>query len=95
MTFNTLKSGGQQYNFVNPPPDSLICLICTFVAKDALQMNCCGKVYCTLCLTENMKYSNKCPNCRQEGMSFKDTRSKLDTTHLTNCYYLYEPMINS
>ena len=74
MASNVPDLGGYDCKFVSEPPDFYICLICTFVAKDAQQMDCCGKVYCRLCLTEHMKRSKKCPQCRKEGNSFNDKR---------------------
>ena len=82
MASNVPNLGGYDCKFVSEPPDFYICLICTFVAKDAQQMDCCGKVYCRLCLTEHMKRSKKCPQCRKEGNSFNDKRGIMACTIL-------------
>ena len=67
---------GYDCKFVDPTPDALVCLICTFVARDPQQTVCCGKVYCKDCLVGLSRYSNKCPHCREEFESFPDKRSK-------------------
>ena len=72
-----LKLGGYDVPFAREPPDCLVCLICTFVARNPQQMDCCGRIYCQLCLSEHMKRSNKCPHCRMPGNSFNDKKSEL------------------
>ena len=77
MTSKIADLGGYDTDiFVESPPDELLCLICTCVAKEPMQMSCCGKVYCKECLTELQKHSNKCPHCRKEGNGFPDIRGK-------------------
>ena len=71
----TLK--GYEHQFVDPPPDILHCLICFSVARDPQQVNCCGKVLCRTCLEEHKRYSNSCPQCRNDITSFADKISKL------------------
>ena len=73
-TDQTLK--GYEHQFVDSPPDDLVCLICLSVARDPQQVNCCGKVLCRTCLEEHKRYSNICPQCRVEITSFADKRSK-------------------
>ena len=68
--------GGYECDFVELPPAELLCLICTLVAREPMQVSCCGKVYCKACLTELKKHSRKCPNCRMEAIGFPDRRSK-------------------
>ena len=77
MASNIADLGGYDCNFVEQPSDDLICLICTFVAKDPQQLTCCGKIYCRACLVEHKKRSNVCPQCRESGTSFEDKKSKL------------------
>jgi TNF receptor-associated factor 4 len=67
---------GYDHQFVEPPPDDLICLICLCVARHPQQINCCGKVLCKGCLEEHKKNSTVCPQCREEINSFADKRSK-------------------
>ncbi len=73
---STPEFGGYDLQFMSEPPDALMCLICTLVAKDPQQMDCCGRVYCTLCLSEHKKHSDKCPQCRKAGNSFNDKKSE-------------------
>ena len=71
------KDGGYDLNFIEEPPDELLCLICTFPARDPLQNDCCGKVFCTTCITKYREEKEECPNCRDtQGNHFKDKRSK-------------------
>ena len=73
-------TGGYDLKFIDDPPDDLICLICTFPAKDPMQLSCCGKIFCTNCLTEYNKRSKQCSNCRSNsGTSFVDRRSECVT----------------
>lgn len=67
---------GYDCNFVDPVPDSLICLICTGAARSAQQTACCGKVFCKACLLEwqSSQLDAKCPQCRKEIESFPDLR---------------------
>ena len=69
---------GYDCDFLEPPPDALLCLICTFVAREPMQMDCCGKLYCKHCLNEHSKLSQQftCPHCRQDGNGFIDRKSK-------------------
>jgi hypothetical protein len=74
MATDDLK--GYDYNFVDPIPDSLICLICTGAARSAQQTVCCGKIFCEACLLEWKSYQldATCPQCRKEIDSFPDLR---------------------
>ena len=67
---------GYDHQFLDPPPDELLCLICTLVARDPQQTICCGKVYCKVCVDELAEHSDKCPQCREEINCFPDKRSK-------------------
>ena len=67
---------GYDHQFVEPPPDDLLCLICLCVARDPQQINCCGKVLCKVCLEEHKQHSDYCPQCRKPIKSFADKRSK-------------------
>ena len=81
MASNTVQNlKRSDHQFVDPPPDDLVCLICLSVARDPQQVNCCGKVLCRTCLQEHKRYSNICPQCRVDITSFSDKRSKSNTT---------------
>lgn len=77
--------GGFDFNYIEEPPDDLLCLICRFPAKEPMQMTCCGKVFCSNCLTEYNKRSKNCSNCRRDsGTSFNDLRSKSSSFSYTS-----------
>ena len=68
-------SKGYDHQFVEPPLDDLLCLICLCVARDPQQINCCGKLLCKGCLEEHREHSNNCPLCRKHINSFADAIS--------------------
>ena len=47
-----LKSGGYNLDFVDKVPDRFNCQICTKQFRDPHLVVCCGKHFCTSCLTE-------------------------------------------
>ena len=69
--------GGYNYNFVDgDPPSKYICTICTLVARDPQQTNCCFNILCKSCILQlncNQQSVN-CPICREPltGNYFKD-----------------------
>lgn len=73
-------SGGYNLEFVEMIPPEVICLICSFVVRRPHRMNCCGKVYCKVCLDNLTKKSNRCPNC-QEGTIVIDSTSYDEKCH--------------
>ena len=50
MRSGMIRTEGYSCQFLEPTPDALTCLICTFVARDPQQAICCGKVFCKGCL---------------------------------------------
>ncbi len=65
-----------EYKFLAEPPDDLKCLICLGVAKDPLQHEACGKVFCEECLDKYGR-DKPCPNCRkQQSHYYVDNRSE-------------------
>ena len=72
MALRGAEGGGCDKNFVETPPDELICLICQSVALDPQQLTCCGKLYCKTCLDKQKKAANSCPTCRKVINSFPD-----------------------
>ena len=61
---------GYDYDFVNPPPDRLLCKICQFTCREAQLTECCGHVYCHPCLEKMKKVADReylCPMCRTAG----------------------------
>lgn len=67
--------GGYDCRFVEQPPDDLLCLICTFVARDPQQLTCCGRVFCEKCIVRHRASTPKCPNCSRMISNFPDSRS--------------------
>ena len=73
----SISFGGYDADFINDPPDDLLCLICLFPAREATQLNCCGKIFCASCLQEYNRRNKQCSHCRSTtGAAFKDMRSK-------------------
>ena len=82
MESNHQNLKGYDHQFVESPPDDLLCLICLSVVREPQQISCCGKVLCKVCLDELRKeHSNLCPQCRVDIVSFTDKRSKLKIDH--------------
>ena len=67
---------GVEYSFVSEPDDALKCLICHEVARDPLQHEDCGKLFCKECLEEYGR-DKPCPNCRTSSQYYKDNKSEL------------------
>ncbi len=66
-----------ELKFLTEPDNGLKCLICFEVAKDPLQHEACGKLFCKECL-EKYGRQKPCPNCReQDSHYYTDKRSKL------------------
>jgi len=66
---NVGYQGGYEYDFVDVPPDRMMCKICQYPCRDAHLTNCCGAHFCASCLKQTRKGSavNKsCPMCRVE-----------------------------
>ena len=75
-------TGGYEYSFVDPP-DELLCMVCHHVAKEAHQVECCGKIFCKTCITEVNGRMGICPNCRKASPKiFSDLRSVRDVKRL-------------
>ena len=65
-----------RYNFVSEPDDDLKCLICLGIARDPLQHEECGKLFCKVCLEKYGK-NKPCPNCRaKQSHYYADKRSR-------------------
>ena len=72
MSLSALQEVSYDLDFIEEPQDELLCLICMFPARDPLQNDCCGKVFCTTCITKYREEKRECPNCRDQGSHFKD-----------------------
>lgn len=63
------KNGGYEYDFVDVPPDRVLCKICHNPCRDAYLTGCCGTNFCFSCLQRLKKgttINKACPICRQE-----------------------------
>ena len=69
---------GVGYKFVSEPDDALKCLICHELARDPLQHEDCGKLFCKECLEEYYGRNRPCPNCRTSSQYYKDNKSELE-----------------
>ena len=67
MAYNAATEETYSYDFVEPPPDRLVCKICHLPCREAQMSECCGHVFCKTDLqamktSTNLSYS--CPMCR-------------------------------
>ena len=66
----TNGSGGYEYQFVENPPDRLVCKICLFPSRDPYLSVCCGHNFCKSCLDGVKKAATTiqyvCPMCRSK-----------------------------
>ena len=64
------EESGYEYQFVETPPDRLVCKICLFPSRDPYLSVCCGHNFCKFCLDGVKKASTTvqyvCPMCRSE-----------------------------
>ena len=70
------NKGGYDYQFVDPPPDTLVCKICLCPSKNPHLSVCCGHTLCKSCLVSAQNstvgrglavghvYPRVCPMCR-------------------------------
>ena len=67
--------GYDEYDFVQPPPDRLLCQICKSPSRDPYMTLCCGHPFCESCLNGHkqakLSVSLACPMCRKEELEFK------------------------
>ena len=62
-------TGGYDYQFVQTPPDMLICKICHLPSRQPYLTGCCGHTFCKSCvecLKESTILPSTCPVCRSE-----------------------------
>lgn len=77
---NTFRS---DYKFLAEPDEDLKCLICLGVAKEPLQHEACGKLFCKECLERHGKHK-PCPNCREKNSHYYvDNKSKIPFVDIT------------
>ena len=67
-TSNSEGGRGYEIDFTDPP-DDLVCTICRHVANEAHQVECCGRVFCQVCI----KGVDSCPDCHASTLRiFRD-----------------------
>ena len=61
------SDGGYDYQFVDPPLDRVVCVICHLPSRDPHMTECCGHVFCKSCL-DNAKATRytSCSMCKDE-----------------------------
>ena len=72
---------GHDYQYLTPPPQELVCLVCKLVARKAHQTNCCKGIFCKGCLKKLEKCQGvfNCPGCQDSllpGRCHPDTQSQ-------------------
>ena len=67
-------SSPSDYNYVTEPDDAYKCLICLDVARDPMQHEECGKLFCKECLEEYGK-NKPCPICKTGSQYYKDNKT--------------------
>ena len=59
--------GGYECNFVEDPPEYLVCSICICPFKEPHLVSCCGKKFCVTCIKRVEYAGQPCPMCRTYG----------------------------
>ena len=63
------SNGGYECDFVEAPPDRVLCKICQNPCRDAYLTGCCGTNFCHSCLQllkKGTAVNKACPMCREE-----------------------------
>ena len=72
MAYNSAVEGGYDYDFVDSPPDRLVCKICQSPYREVQR---CGHVFCILKCCKKLRSSTTstigqaCPTCRKESFN--------------------------
>ena len=86
------SGGGYDFDFVNTPPDRLVCKICCFPCCKAQQSECCGNVFCKSDVDQYEATTTMrplaCPVCRNEEFV---TQPNLATDHEIQQLIVYCP----
>ena len=72
---------GYDYQYLTPPPQELVCLVCKLVARKAHRTTCCSRIFCKSCLKklERCQGEFSCPGCHKSlipGKYLPDTQSR-------------------
>ncbi len=74
---DTVMMSSNEFKFLVEPDEDLKCMICLEVARDPLQHEECGKLFCKQCLEEYGRHK-PCPNCRmRKSHYYVDKRGML------------------
>ena len=67
-TMATFK-GGYDYEFIDPPPNSLECSICLLTIQDPHIISCCGNHFCHTCIGRIQGDGKPCPLCNEPNFT--------------------------
>ena len=73
------ERGGYDCDFVDPPKCcwQTDCPICLQILRDPLQVTCCGKCFCKLCIKRVQADRKSCPTCNEDNFGvFSDKRTQ-------------------
>ena len=60
--FNDLS--GYDCDFIEDPPDALVCPVCLLPCREPHILSCCGKKACHFCIKKIQQVKQPCPLCR-------------------------------
>ncbi len=81
---NPSGDGSGYYLFLAEPDDDLKCSVCNVVAREPLQHESCGKLFCKQCV-EDYGRDKPCPNCQiEKALYYADKRGNLEI-----CVFLF------
>ena len=61
--------GGYDYEFIDPPPNSLECSICLMTLRDPHVISCCGNHFCHTCIGRIQGDGKPCPLCNEPNFT--------------------------
>ena len=61
----TLTVSDYKYQFLNRPPDDVICSLCPDIVEEPQQFTCCGQYICKKCGDKQQATTPWCPMCQQ------------------------------
>ena len=61
--------GGYDYEFIDPPPNSLECSICLLTLRDPHIISCCGNHFCHTCISRIQGAGKPCPLCNEPNFT--------------------------
>ena len=73
-----MSEGGYDFEFLSPGlASSYECMICQYVARDPKQAQCCGAIYCHLCISGKKRSFVGCPNCHASPFILTQDRAQV------------------